>query len=138
MSKSKAKPKARPKKKRSRGRPEDLRPTGEQRLLVEVMVGLGIPQDEIATGIKNPRTGRPISPVTLRRYFRNELDTGIAKVKAKIGANILRLSEKNASAAIFLAKVRLGMKETIHHKLGGGLTLEQLVVASQAEDKKKP
>lgn len=123
-------------KNRGPGRPEDLQPTDDMRAMVEVMAGLGIPQDEIVRAIKNPSTGKPISPVTLRRYFRQELDSGIAKVKAKIGVNILRLSEKNASAAIFLAKVRLGMKETFHHKVAGGLTLEQLVTQSQDPEKK--
>lgn len=105
--------------------------------MVEVMAGMGIPQDEISKAVRSGTSNKPISPVTLRKHFRNELDIGIAQVKGKIAKNILALSEKNATAAIFLSKVRLGMKETIHHKVAGGLTLEQLVTQAQGGEKKK-
>jgi hypothetical protein len=75
-------------------------------------------------------SGRAISPVTLRKHFRESLNVVAAKMKAKVAINLLRLSERNATAAIFLAKTRLGLRETVHHKISGGLTLEQLLTES--------
>lgn len=63
-------------------------------------------------GVTNPKTGRPISPVTLRKHFRLELDRGLLMADVKAGENLLRLTGTSAAAAIFWAKVRLHMKET--------------------------
>lgn len=87
--------------------------------MVEIMAGAGIPQAEIALVVTSATSGEPISPVTLRKHFRRELDTGIAKVKAKIVANLLRLSAKNGAVAIFAAKTRLGWKETMRVEHSG-------------------
>lgn len=80
--------------------------------MVEAMAGLGIPEDRMTILILNPKTKRPISPVTLRKYFRLELNRGLLKADVTAGQNLLRLTAKSAAAAIFWAKVRLHMKET--------------------------
>jgi len=80
--------------------------------MVEAMAGLGIPEDRMTILIINPATKRPISPVTLRKHFRLELDRGLLKADLTAGQNLLRLTAKSAAAAIFWAKVRLHMKET--------------------------
>lgn len=66
----------------------------------------------MVVGVTNPKTGRPISPVTLRKHFRLELDRGLLMADVKAGENLLRLTGTSAAAAIFWAKVRLHMKET--------------------------
>lgn len=127
------------KRKRKRGRPEDsgFKPSAEQRLMVEVGTGIGIPQHDMVTAILSPTSGRPISEVTLRKHFKDEIRTGTVKFKMKVGVNLLKLSERNASAAIFLGKVRLGMKETvkIEHsgKVEGGPHLTEAQLDAQIE-----
>ena len=58
--------------KRGKGRPE-FKPTAEQRNMVQVMSGYGIPQDKIACLIINPETSAGISEVTLRKVFHKEI-----------------------------------------------------------------
>jgi len=41
-----------------------------------MMKALGIPEDRICKTIINPRTGKPVSPMTLARAFANELASG--------------------------------------------------------------
>lgn len=73
--------------------------------------GLGIPEDELVNAIINPETKRPISHVTLRKHFRDELDQGLIRTKLKAGANLLAMTANNAACAIFFAKCRLGFNE---------------------------
>jgi len=77
-----------------------------------MMAGLGIPEDRMVIAVVSPETGQCISPVTLRKYFRPELDRGALKAEMQIGTNLLKLSETAPAVAIFLGKVRLHMKES--------------------------
>jgi len=52
---------------RTRGRPR-FEPTEEQRRSVDIMTGLGIPQEQICAMVRDHRD-RPISDRTLRKYF---------------------------------------------------------------------
>ena len=92
--------------------------------MVEAMAGLGIPEDRQVLMIVNPKTKRPISPVTLRKHFRKALDTGMVKANITAGRNLLRLTATSAAAAIFWAKVRLGMRETAEIHLPGEMVGE--------------
>lgn len=78
---------------------------------MQLAAGLGIPEEEISKAVINPATSRPISHVTLRKHFREDLDQGILKVKLKGGSNLLALTATNAACAIFFAKCRLGFNE---------------------------
>ena len=113
-SKRSAKPAA-PAPNRKPGRPPDtgFKPTDRDRKDVEIAAALGIPHDDLVQLIVNPTSGRPISPTTMRKVFPEELRTGMVKAKMRGGANLLKLTETSAAAAIFFAKVRLGMKETL-------------------------
>ena len=66
-----------------RGRPR-FAPTNEQRRNVEILVGLGIPQAHICRIVRDHK-GRPISENTLRKYFKQEIAGGAAKVHALVG-----------------------------------------------------
>jgi len=66
-----------------RGRPA-FQPTDEQRKNVEVMVGLGIPQDKICLLVRD-RRDTPISRNSLRKHFKKELETGATKLNAQVG-----------------------------------------------------
>ena len=61
--------------KKSRGQPK-FEPTQDQRNQVKLMKALGIPEDRICKTITNPRTRKPVAPMTLARAFATELETG--------------------------------------------------------------
>ena len=104
-------------------------PTEKQRGMVESLAGLGMPQEEISLLIVNPETGNPIDAKTLRKAFRYELRAGGAKVKAEIARTLFQMAteDKSVSAALFLAKARLGWKETPtnEEKDAGGASHEE-------------
>jgi hypothetical protein len=57
-----------------------------------------------------------ISDVTLRKHFREELDTAEVKANAKVAGNLFRQATKDdprsIPAAIFWTKTRLGWKDS--------------------------
>ena len=111
-----AKPKPKPKVKRKPGRPDGsgaFRPTGEQREMVKLMSAIGIPERKMVHAIINPETKKGITPVSLRKHFREELDQGLVQADIKAGANLLKLTETSAAAAIFWAKCRLQWRERV-------------------------
>ena len=77
--------------KRGRGRPE-FEPTDEQRKLVDELAGYGIPEPDIAKLVLNPssKPPSPISPVTLRKYFREELDAGHVRANHKVAGALFK------------------------------------------------
>ena len=66
-----------------RGRPA-FQPTDEQRKNVEVMAGLGIPEENICLLVRN-RSDTPISRNSLRKHFKKELEVGATKLNARVG-----------------------------------------------------
>ena len=78
--------------KRSRGQPK-FEPTQDQRNQVKLMKALGIPEDRICKTITNPRTRKPVAPMTLARAFAAELERfsawPFAFYRAFIGAVLL-------------------------------------------------
>ena len=58
--------------KRGRGQPK-FEPTQDQRNQVKLMKAVGIPEDRICKTITNPRTRKPVAPMTLARAFAAEL-----------------------------------------------------------------
>ena len=74
--------------KRGRGQPK-FEPTPDLRSRVKLMKALGIPEDRICTTITNPRTGKPVAPMTLARAFAAELESGATEVHAHVGNFII-------------------------------------------------
>src|SRR3984893_3459820 len=74
--------------KRGRGQPK-FEPTPDQRSRVKLMKALGIPEDRICTTITNPRTGKPVAPMTLARAFAAELESGATEVHTLVGNFII-------------------------------------------------
>src|SRR5215831_12905943 len=66
-----------------RGRPA-FQPTDEQRKNVEVMVGVGITEENIRLVVRD-RRDKPISRTSLRKHFKRELETGATKLNAQVG-----------------------------------------------------
>jgi hypothetical protein len=75
--------------KRGRGRPE-FEPTEEQKKLVDQLAGYGIPEPDIARLVINPATKEGISPVTLRKYFRDELDVGHVRANQQVAGALFK------------------------------------------------
>lgn len=109
--------KVRAKPKRQRGRPEGTgyHPTPAQREQVELMAACGIPEEDMVVLIINPKSKKPISPVTLRKHFREELDRGILGANMKVIGGLFKNATTktklypagNPILQIFWAKCRL-------------------------------
>ena len=69
------------------GRPA-FEPTEQQRQNVEHMVSLGIPQEHICAMVRDYKD-RPISHVTLRKYFKKEIEQGSTRLCAQMGRFIV-------------------------------------------------
>lgn len=73
------------------------------------MAGYGVPEADIAGVIG-------VSPKTLRKHYRGELDHGHVKANAKVAENLFRKAtgegREAVTAAIFWLKTRAGWKET--------------------------
>lgn len=75
--------------KRGRGRPE-FEPTEVDRKLVGELAGFGIPEADIARRVINPATDEAISPVTLRKHFRDELDVGHIRANEQVAGALFK------------------------------------------------
>ena len=109
-------PQSKPSGKKSKaGRPQH-EPTEAQRSQVEAMCGYGVPELEISRVIG-------ISDVTLRKYYRRELDIGITKANAKVAQSLFQKAtgdgSQSVTAAIFWMKTRAGWKETVINEVTG-------------------
>lgn len=76
------------------------------------MAGYGVPEADIAKVIR-------IDPKTLRKYYRDELDTGHIRANARVAKSLYDLATTgNVTAAIWWSKCRMGWSET--NRDGGG------------------
>jgi hypothetical protein len=91
-------------------------PQPSTRRQVEAMAGFGVPEIDIARVVG-------IDPKTLRKHYRDELDTGHVKANAKVAENLYRKAtgegREAVTAAIFWLKTRAGWKETAIHEVSG-------------------
>jgi hypothetical protein len=85
-----------------------FQPTAEQSRLVEVMTGWGVPLADIARAI----VPGGIALATLRKHFREELASGIAKAHASIAETVFRQAQKGNVAAckLWLERAERGGK----------------------------
>jgi hypothetical protein len=83
-------------------------PTPEQRKQVDAMAAYGVPEHAIAKVIG-------CDPTTLRRYFRDELDTAHIRANSAVAQSLFQKATGDGpqcvTAAIFWAKTRMGWKE---------------------------
>ena len=112
---------------RKRGQPA-YKPTDEERLLVEQMTAVGIPQESVAMVLRDG-----IDLKTLRKHFRRELDTAKIKANAKVGGTLFnKIMNGDTTAAIFWAKTQMGWKETQVHE--GDVTFNVITGVPRADD----
>jgi len=81
-------------------------PSDEQRRMVKVMSGFGIPQTDIANQIG-------VDAKTLRKHFRDELDRGMTEANMRVAQSLFAMATTGGSvaAAIFWMKARAGWRE---------------------------
>ena len=83
-------------------------PTDDERKEVAKLIGVGVPQADVALVILEG-----ISEPTLRKHFRHELDTAMAKAHGDIAGKIYELAlAGDRSLLMFYAKTQMGWKET--------------------------
>lgn len=110
--------------------------TDEQRQRVKMFSAVGVPHKEIATVLK-------IDEKTLRKHFREELDTGAAEANAQVGGRLFKLAmEGNPIACIFWMKARAGWvdrREVNHnHNIGPMMSHEERLEALGADPDDAP
>jgi hypothetical protein len=85
------------------------RPDSTSRRQVEAMAAYGVPEAAVARVLD-------IDPKTLRKHYRDELDTGQIKATAKVAESLFRKATtdgaQSVTAAIFWLKTRGGWRET--------------------------
>ena len=140
--------KERKKRRRRQGRPAFVA-NPEQRRIVMLAAGVGLKHTLLCKLIINDATKKPIDTHTLRKHFREELDTGMARTHMNVGKSLYdqavgipRLDDKgrqigweekpNVAAAIWFSKAKMGWKdrqtleladlEAIIDAFGGDLT----------------
>ena len=95
---------------------------------VETMAAYGVPEIDIATVVD-------IDPKTLRKHYRQELNTGAIKANSKVAESLYKKAlgdgAQSVAAAIFWLKTRAHWKETSVHELP-----EPVKVAISWEDSK--
>ena len=91
------------------------KPDPQTRRQVEAMAGYGIPENDIGRVIG-------IDAKTLRKHYRDELDTGHIKANAKVAESLFRHATSNGpqsvTAAIFWMKTRGRWSETFVYEHG--------------------
>jgi hypothetical protein len=101
------------------GRPR-YQPTEHARRQVRTLVGMGLTHAEISSVME-------LTPPTLRRYFRHELDIGQVEANAQVAASLYRQAtdklKPNTVAAIFWLKCRAGWRD--HDSAPGGKKEQQ-------------
>lgn len=91
-----------------------FQPSEDQRRTAEAMTAYGIPQTDIARVIG-------IDPKTLRKHFREELDTGAVKANAAVAKTAfeMALSGEKPTMTMFWLRHRAGWKESQVHEHAG-------------------
>lgn len=93
------------------GRLPPYEPTNEDRELVAILAGNGIPHDIICRCIVSPATQEHIGINTLKRHFKPELTDGRAMADAGLIGRAYQMSKTVPAVLIFMLKTRLGWKE---------------------------
>ena len=83
-------------------------PTDEKRAIVRALAKYGVRQHDIAVQIG-------INTVTLAKYYRAELDAGMAEAAEGLAKTAYQMAmDGDVRMMIFLLKTRLGYRETTH------------------------
>ena len=110
------------------------KPTDDLRKKVSGMYGVGIPQEDIARFLG-------VDEKTLRKYYREELDTSLIKANAAIGGALYSKAKAgDTSAIIWWEKTRAGKSDqsTIDNKSSdGSMTPPSKIIIEHVDVDKK-
>lgn len=124
--------------KRRRGRPEFV-PTEEHHRLAELLLGMGLTQDEARQAIINPHSGKAIDKDTLTKHFAREVAAAEVMMHARAARSLAILIEGrpaqydtegkllraeipiNPASVMFYHKTRRGWSETQNVNHSGAL-----------------
>ena len=96
------------------GRPAFV-PTDQERMQVSALSGVGLPQDQIASLIRDG-----IHVETLRSHFEKELTAGKAKANSQVAKSLYQKAMSgDTTAAIWWTKTQMRWSETQKHELSG-------------------
>lgn len=106
---------------------------------VEAMSAYGVPEADIARVLG-------IDPKTLRKHYRDELDTGSIKANSRMAENLYRKAmgdgPQSVTATIFWLKTRAQWKETIVQEHAGNagpiVKIERVIIAPPHRDDAVP
>jgi hypothetical protein len=90
-------------------------PTPELREIVEIMAACGVPQEDIGRAVK-------CNHITLRKYFRDELDRAALLANAKVARNLFQRAcdpDGPPALSIFWLKCRAGWRDTQSVEVAG-------------------
>ncbi len=100
-------------------------PSPISRRQVEAMAAYGVPEKDIARVLV-------IDPKTLRKHYRDELDTGHVKANSRIAESLYRKAmgegPQSVTACIFWLKTRAQWKETAVQEVTGPSLTPTLIV----------
>lgn len=84
------------------------KPSAEDRKQVEMLAGLGIPQEQICLLIQGG-----IDDKTLRKHYASELVSGVAKANSQVSKSLFqKATSGDTTAQIWWTKTRMGWKDT--------------------------
>ena len=114
-------------------RPHIPEPAGRRQ--VEAMAAYGVPEADIARVLG-------IDPKTLRKHYRDELDTGGIKANSKIAESLFRKAmgdgPQSVTACIFWLKTRAHWKETtVQEHVGNAgpiMKIERVIISPPPRD----
>jgi hypothetical protein len=109
-----------------RGRPSYV-PAPEDRVLVERLIGLLVPEETIAKLFLNP----PINFKTLRRHFRAEINAGRERTRARNRALLLRAAENGHVGAMIYLSARIDPE---FHRLGDDKVSQPMAGADGSDE----
>jgi len=116
------------------GRPA-FEPTAEERKQVETLSGYGLPQDQIASLVRDG-----ISIDTLRAHFESELKTGKSKANAQIAQTLFQKAKAGSETALIWwtkSQMRWSERHEITGADGGPIRTESNVTLDPGEAYKR-
>jgi hypothetical protein len=104
--------------KKPKGHPPFV-PTESDKHTVQVMAGMGVPQDMIARAILNPETGKAISTTTLLKNFQEEILNGKAHVMMGFCNALYQrgIVDRDMQAIKLYFNTQMGWSEQTNHNI---------------------
>jgi hypothetical protein len=111
-------------------------PTDQDREVVKLLSGFGLPLDRIARAVRNPATRRCIAVTTLQARFERELEEGSGEVDRLLAGTLLKqLKAGQIAALIFTLKNRWGWRDLVEQQRHTEVDLTVRLTAEELQQK---